>query len=540
MPRRVSDGEGRTVKKRQEVATGETGNTDAGVDRREFIGTAGLVAGAMLAPMAAAEAKSTQREITGWDANTLSARIGARDVSCVEVMDAYLAQIRRLNPKVNAIVAMVDEEKLRGEAQERDRQLARGESLGWMHGMPQAIKDTSHAKGIVYTTGSPLFKGTVSTFDSVITERAKASGAIIIGKTNVPEFALGSNTFNPVYGTTWNPYNLRKTVGGSSGGAGAALAAHMLPVADGSDMGGSIRNPSAWTNNYGLRPGAGTVPFAPSPETMVQQFAIEGPMGRTVKDVAMLLSVQAGHDPRAPLSVNLDPKQFTGNLDVDVKGKRIAWLGDWNGYFAMDPGVLDLCKSTLKVFAGLGCVVEEALPDFSAPELWDMWLTHRAWIMGNSLGDFYANPKTRALLSDNARWEVERSMQPDLTANKVFQSSISRTAWVQTVRQFFEKYDFAIAPTTQVFPFDAVIPWPKVVGGRTMETYHQWMGVVLPWTLAGTPVMNAPAGFSADGLPMGIQIIGKRQAEMAVLQMARAYEQATGWVQKRPAPLLKA
>jgi amidase len=510
------------------------------IDRRRFLAGAGAATAAVIAPATMAAAATSAVEITGWDADALARHIKARDVSCVEVMDAYLAQIRRYNPKINAIVAMVDEGKLRGEAEERDRQLARGEYLGWMHGMPQAIKDTSHAKGLVYTTGSTLFKGYVSTFDSVITERAKNAGAIIIGKTNVPEFALGSNTFNPVYGTTWNPYNLKKTVGGSSGGAGAALAARLLPVADGSDMGGSIRNPSAWTNNYGLRPGAGTVPFAPSPETMVQQFAIEGPMGRTVKDVAMLLSVQAGHDPRAPLSVNLDPKQFTGDLASDVKGKRIAWLGDWNGYFAMDPGVLDICKSTLKVFEGLGCVVEDALPDFSAAELWDIWLVHRAWIMGNSLGEYYADPKTRAQLSDNAIWEVERSMKPDMTANRVFQSSIARSAWIQAVNVFFQKYDFAIAPTTQVFPFDAVIPWPKVVGGRTMETYHQWMGVVLPWTLAGTPVMNAPAGFSADGLPMGIQIIGKRQAELAVLKMAYAYEQATGWVQKRPPPLLMA
>jgi amidase len=510
-------------------------------DRRDFLKQSALTAAtfATVTSIPGVAAAASPSEIVSWDANTLSQMIKTKAVSCVEVMDSYLAQIKRYNPRINAIVAMVDEANLRAQAAERDKELARGDYKGWMHGMPQAIKDTSHAKGLVYTTGSPLYKGYVSTFDSVISERAKNSGAILIGKTNVPEFALGSNTFNPVYGTTWNPYNLKKTVGGSSGGAGAALAARMLPVADGSDMGGSIRNPSAWTNNYGLRPGAGTVPFAPSPETMVQQFAIEGPMGRTVKDVAMLLSVQAGHDPRAPLSVNLDPKLFTGNLDVDVKGKRIAWLGDWGGYFAMDPGVLDISKSTLKVFEAMGCIVEEALPNFSAPELWDMWLTHRAWIMGNSLGEAYADPKTRAILSDNARWEVERSMQPDMTANKVFQSSISRTAWVQEVRMFFEKYDFAIAPTTQVFPFDATTPWPKMVGGRSMETYHQWMGVVLPWTLAGTPVMNIPAGFSKDGLPMGVQLIGKRQAEMAVLQMARAYERATDWVTKYPPNMRK-
>jgi amidase len=473
--------------------------------------------------------------ITGWDANTLAARIAAKDVSCVEVMDAYLAQIRRLNPQINAIVAMPDEGSLRAQAVERDRQLAQGQRLGWLHGAPQAIKDTAQAAGLRYTSGSPLLKDYVSTVDSVIVERAKKAGAIIIGKTNVPEWALGSNTFNPVYGTTRNPYDLTKTVGGSSGGAAASLAAHMLPVADGSDMGGSIRNPAAFCNVYGLRPGAGVVPLAPSPEVFVQQFAIEGPMGRTVKDVAMLLSVQAGYDPRAPLSVPLDPAQFAGELRMDVRGKRIAWLGDWGGYFATEPGVLDLCRSSLAVFEGLGCTVEEALPDFDPAVLWSTWLTLRSWIMGNYLGEHYTNAATRPLLSDNARWEVEQSLS--LTANEVFAASAARSAWADAVRVFFERYDYAVAPTAQVFPFDAAIPWPRQVGGRTMETYHQWMGIVLPWTLAGTPVMNAPAGFSAGGLPMGIQIIGKRHSDLDVLKIAHAYEAVTEWVQKRPAPV---
>jgi amidase len=507
------------------------------IDRRQFVIGLGGAATAMAAPASGA-ARAAGAEITGWDAHTLAQHIRARDVSCVDVMDAYLAQIGRLNPRINAIVAMPDTASLRAQAAERDRQLAQGQYMGWMHGMPQAIKDTAQAKGLAYTSGSPLLKGYISSVDSVIVERARAAGAIIIGKTNVPEWALGSNTFNPVYGTTFNPYDLKKTVGGSSGGAGAALAARMLPVADGSDMGGSIRNPAAFCNVYGLRPGAGTVPLAPSPEVFVQQFAIEGPMGRTVKDVAMLLSVQAGHDPRAPLSVNLDPLQFTGELRSDVKGKKIAWMGDWGGYFAMEPGVIDLCKSSLKVFEGLGCVVEEALPDFDPAALWQMWLTHRAWIMGNYLGEYYTDPVKRPLLSDNARWEVEQSF--NIKANDVFAASMARTAWVEAVRLFFDKYDFAIAPTAQVFPFDAAMPWPRQVGGRTMETYHQWMGIVLPWTLAGTPVMNAPVGFNAAGLPMGIQIIGKRQAELAVLQIAHAYEAATQWVQKRPPAMVAA
>jgi amidase len=509
------------------------------VERRSFLKAAGIAAGALLSPPLAktAFAATPGAEITGWDAHTLATRIKAKDVSCVEVMDAFLGHIRVYNPRINAIVAMPDERSLRAQAMERDRQLARGQYLGWMHGMPQAIKDTAQAAGLVYTSGSPLLKGYVSTVDSVITERAKNAGAIIIGKTNVPEFALGSNTFNPVYGTTFNPYDLKMTVGGSSGGAAAALAARMLPVADGSDMGGSIRNPAAYNNVYGLRPTFGVVPFAPSDEQFVQQFATEGPLGRTVKDVAMLLSVQAGCDERAPLSVNVDPAQFAGALQADVKGKKIAWLGDWGGYFATEPGVLDLCKSTLKVFESLGCTVEEALPAFAPAALWDMWLTHRAWIIGNYLKPYYTDPAKRVLLSDNARWEVEQSFK--LTADKVFESSSARTAWVGAVRDFFGKYDFAIAPTAQVFPFEATTPYPKVVGGRAMETYHQWMGIVLPWTLAGTTVMNAPAGFSATGLPMGIQIIGKRQSELAVLKMSQAYETATQWVQKRPPALLR-
>jgi amidase len=514
---------------------GEAGVMPDGMSRRHFMASAAAATGAMLAPAVPAMA-ATAAEITGWDANVLAAHIKARDVSCVEVMDAFLNRIKALNPQINAIVAMPDEANLRAQAAERDKQLARGQYLGWMHGMPQAIKDTAQAKGLVYTSGSPLLKGYVSTVDSVIVERAKNAGAIIIGKTNVPDFALGSNTYNPVYGTTVNPYNLKMTVGGSSGGAAAALSARILPVADGSDMGGSIRNPAAYNNVYGLRPTFGLVPLAPSDEQFVQQFATEGPLGRTVKDVAMLLSVQAGYDPRAPLSLNIDPAQFTGELSSDVKGKKIAWMGDWGGYFATEPGVLDVCKSTLKVFESLGCVVEEALPAFEAAALWDMWLTHRAWIIGNYLKPYYADKTKRALLSDNARWEVEQSFK--LTADQVFASTTARTAWVQAVNAFFDKYDFAIAPTAQVFPFEAATPYPKVVGGRKMETYHQWMGIVLPWTLAGTPIMNAPAGFSASGLPMGIQIIGRRQAEMAVLRMAHAYEAATQWVQKRPPPLV--
>jgi amidase len=507
---------------------------ETGVARRTVLKQIGLAAGAAAAgaPFGAAMAATPEADITGWNAIELSQRIKAKQVSCVEVMDAYLARIGRLNPKINAIVQLADAGNLRAQAAERDRQLARGEYLGWMHGFPHAVKDTAYAKGFISTSGSPILKDYVAPEDAIIVERMRAAGAIIIAKTNVPEFALGSNTFNPIYGITWNPYNLKKTPGGSSGGTAAALAARMLPVADGSDMAGSIRNPSAFCNVYGLRPTAGMVPMGPTPESFVQQIAIEGPMGRTVSDVAMLLSTLAGYDPRAPLSLDVDASKFAGALDSNVRGKRIAWLGDWKGYFATDPGVLDVCRQAAGVFQSMGCVVEEAVPDFSTELLWQTWLTTRAWIIGNYLGHYYEDPKTRALMKDSAQWEAQRSAT--ITQAGAFQASMDRTAWAEAVRKFFERYDFAISPTAQVFPFDATTPWPKTVGGRTMETYHQWMGIVLPWSLGGNPVMNAPAGFSADGLPMGIQIIGPRRSELEVLKMAKAYETATGWVEKRP------
>jgi amidase len=512
---------------------------DAGpqsAERRDVLRSGLALSGALAAgllPGAKASAAAAPRgaDVVAMDAMTLSSRIRNKQVSCVEVMDAFMTQIKRVNPKLNAIVQLQDEGKLRDQAAERDRQLARGQYLGWMHGMPQAIKDTAATVGIPSTSGSPILKDYIPKEDAVIVERAKRAGCIVIGKTNVPEWALGSNTFNPIYGATVNPYDLTKTVGGSSGGTAAALVSRMLPVADGSDFAGSIRNPSAFCNVYGLRPTAGVVPFAPSPEVFIQQFATEGPMGRTVRDVAMLLSTQAGHDPRAPLSVQLDPRQFMGKLERSFKGAKVAWIGNWNGYFPTEPGVLELCQASLKTFTDLGCVVEPVAPMFDPDALWQMWLTHRQFIIGNYLREFYEDPKLRPLMKDTAQWEVEQSMK--LTVPGLFAATAARTEWVMTVNKFFQKYDFIVTPTAQVFPFDVKIPWIKSIAGRTMETYHQWMGIVLPWTLAGTPIMNIPVGFSDGGVPMGMQLIGKRHADFQVLQMARAYEQATGWVQKK-------
>ncbi|MGQ7858797.1 amidase [Pseudomonas sp. 32A] len=466
------------------------------------------------------------------DAIELSRAIHARQVSCHEVMQAYLAQVERFNPTVNALVSLRSHEEVLAEAAQRDRELDQGQSRGWMHGMPQAIKDLAATQGLRTTLGSPLFAEHIPQEDAISVARVRASGAVIIGKTNVPEFGLGSQTYNSVFGTTGNAYDPRLVAGGSSGGAAVALALRMLPVADGSDMMGSLRNPAAFNNVFGLRPSQGRVPHGPAPELFVQQLATEGPMGRSVADVAQLLSVQAGYDPRVPLSLKEDPAALGEPLQRDFKGARLGWLGDYNGYLPMEDGVMSLCESALKDFAALGCEVEHCQPDFSLERLWQTWLVHRHWLIQGSLGAAYADPQKRSLLKPEAQWEVQGGLQ--LSAADVYQASVSRSDWYRALGKLFERYDFLLLPTAQVFPFDAQQPWPRLVAGREMDTYHRWMEVVIGPTLAGLPSMNVPVGFNPQGLPMGLQIIGPAQADRAVLQLAYAHEQLTQWVQRRP------
>lgn len=472
------------------------------------------------------------------DAIELSRAIHARQVSCHEVMQAYLAQVERFNPTVNALVSLRSHEDVLAEAAQRDRELDQGQSRGWMHGMPQAIKDLAATRGLRTTLGSPLFAEHVPQEDAISVARVRASGAIIIGKTNVPEFGLGSQTYNSVFGTTGNAYDPRLVAGGSSGGAAVALALRMLPVADGSDMMGSLRNPGAFNNVFGLRPSQGRVPHGPAPELFVQQLATEGPMGRSVADVARLLSVQAGYDPRVPLSLKEDPAVLGEPLQRDFKGARLGWLGDYNGYLPMEDGVMSLCESALKDFAALGCEVEHCQPEFSLERLWQTWLVHRHWLIQGSLGAAYADPQKRALLKPEAQWEVQGGLQ--LSAADVYQASINRSDWYRALGKLFERYDFLLLPTAQVFPFDAQQAWPRLVAGREMDTYHRWMEVVIGPTLAGLPSMNVPVGFNPRGLPMGLQIIGPAQADRAVLQLAYAHEQLTHWVQRRPPACLSA
>lgn len=482
-------------------------------------------------PLATPAAPASLNPIVAMPAHALSDAIRRREVSCVEVMRAYLAHIDHVNPKINAIVARRDPDALLREAAERDVQLDAGQWMGWMHGMPQAPKDLTAVRGMVTSMGSLVYKDSVTPHDSIIVERMRASGALFIGRSNVPEFGLGSHTYNQVYGTTGNPYDPSKTAGGSSGGAAAALAARMLPVADGSDFGGSLRNPAAFCNVYGMRPSAGRVPFGPSPEVFLKQLSYEGPMGRTPRDVALLLSVMAGYDKRSPLSLRDDPAEFAAPLDADMRGKRIGWLGDWNGYLAMEPGILDLCVQGLGTLGSAGCDVVDYQVPFAGDRLWRMWLAHRHLMVGGQFHALVENPETRKLLKPALIWEVEGL--EGMTARQVYQATEERSAWYQTVLRMFDEVDFLAVPSAQVFPFDASLDWPKQIAGRPMDTYHRWMETVTPWTLAGCPVISVPVGFNAQGLPMGMQLVGPPQADWDVLRLAHAYEQASDWVGAR-------
>jgi amidase len=483
-------------------------------------------------------AASTVSRLSGivmMDAVTLADTIRLRQVSCVEVMTAYLDHIDKINPRVNAIVALQDRSSLLAQSEERDRHIARGELMGPLHGFPLAVKDLMPVKDIRMTMGSPILKDFVPEEDGVMVERLRRAGGIFIGKTNTPEFGLGSHTYNPVYGPTRNAYDQTRSAGGSSGGAAVSLALRMLPVADGTDFGGSLRNPAGWNNVFGFRTSMGLVP-SNAQDGWFPSMSVAGPMARNVPDLAMLLSIQAGYDARAPLSTSGDGSAFQRRLESDLKGKRIAWSGDFKGYLPYEPGVLEVCTRALKVFESMGCVVEEAQPDYSIDAVWRAWLTLRAWQSGGSLLAYYNDPKKRALLKPEAIFEVESGLK--LTAFDISAASAVRTAWYQAVRQFFEKYDYFVVPTAQLFPFDVNLHWPQEIAGRKMETYHEWMKVVLLITMSGCPALAVPAGFGDAGLPIGIQIVGPIHAELACLQLAYGYDTATSWSTKRLPGLL--
>lgn len=476
--------------------------------------------------------EGTLSDIFDLRAVELSDAIKDKVVSCVDVMKSYLAQIDKVNPTFNAIVSLRNRDELLSEAAQKDSELVKGIYHGWMHGFPHAAKDLAATIGVPTTMGSPLLANAITEHDAIFVERLRKAGAIIIGKTNTPEFGLGSQTYNNVFGTTYNAYDPKLCAGGSSGGAAVALATRMLPVADGSDMMGSLRNPAAYNNIIGFRPSFGRVPFGPTMEIFSQQLGYEGPMGRTVRDTAMLLSTMAGFDSRIPLSICEDPLQFAGSLQADMKGKKIAWLGDFNGYLPMEPGILEMCRSALEHFECLGCIVESLTVDYPMEKLWQTWIVLRHWLIAGIAGPLYGKIEYRDKMKPETIWEIEGGLA--LTASDVYNASADRSEWYGNVANLFSQYDYLVLPSAQVFPFDAKIHWPREVAGKTMDTYHRWMEITIPGTLSGCPIVSVPVGFNSQGLPMGMQIIGPATQDLKVLQLANAYEEVSGWTKKVP------
>ena len=474
-----------------------------------------------------AMAPASENEICFTRAKDLAAMIRQKKISSREVVQAHLKQIARINPKVNAVVTLVPEDQLMAQAVAADEAAAKGNWLGPLHGMPVGVKDLHSTKGIRTTFGSPLHANDVPNFDSLVVEREKRAGAIVIGKTNVPEWGLGSQTFNPVFGPTMNPYDLTKTCGGSTGGGAVALACGMVPLADGSDMGGSLRNPPNFCNVVGLRPSPGR---APNPPTTLGWFtlSVDGPVARNVTDCAFFLSVLAGFDRRSPISIDQTGDQFAKPLgERNFKGVRVAMFKDLG--LPWEPAVDEAVKAQRKVFESLGCIVEEAEPDFrDANECFNLW---RHWSVEVGFGDILEAHADK--LNEYVHWHVQEGRK--LTGPQLSRLEVKRTELYQRMRQFMEKYQFFVMPVNQVLPFDVKTHYPTEIAGVKMENYIAWMKSAYYISTVGNPAMSVPCAFSEGGLPIGIQIVGRHNDDWSVLQMGYAFEQATRVGQRRPA-----
>jgi len=460
-------------------------------------------------------------------ARELTVSLRRREISAREVMAAHLARIERLNPRLTAIVAKLDDVACLALADDADRRLASGTTVGPLHGLPFAFKDLEAAVGFPMTLGSPILRHFVPVEDTVLVERLRKAGVIPIGKTNVPEFGMGSHTYNSVYGATRNPYDPTKSAGGSSGGAGAALAAGLLPLADGSDYGGSLRNPGNFNNVVGFRPTVGLVPLAPHPFPFVG-FMVKGPMARSVADAALLLSVMAGADGRDPGCWPSDPRVFANPLERDLRGVRVAWSRDLGG-LPLDRRVRAVLEAQRATFESLGCIVEEAYPELPGAD--EIFLDLRMWMSHNRLGFLVENYRDQ--MKPEAIWEVEQGGR--LSGADIARAMARHAELIERMRRFLERYEFFVCAVNQVPPFDVTIDWPKAIEGVAMEHYLAWMRSAYWITTTFCPAISVPAGFTPEGLPVGIQIVGRYRDDLGVLQMAHAFEQATRHGERRPA-----
>ena len=455
----------------------------------------------------------------------LAQKISSGEISAVETMQAHLAQIEKVNPQVNAIVTLLPERAME-EARKADEKLAKCEEVGPLHGLPVAHKDLVQTKGVHTTFGSLVFKDFTPEEDALLVERLRGAGAIMIGKTNTPEFGAGSQTFNQVFGETRNPYDLSKTCGGSSGGGAVSVACRMLPFADGSDLGGSLRNPANFCNVVGFRPSVGRVPSWPS-ESGWNSFAVDGPIARTVDDTALMLSVLAGPDLRSPISLPENGSIFRQSLERNSKGVRIAWSADLGG-LPVDSRVTETLEAQRAVFEDLGCIVEEGFPDFSDAD--EIFKNFRAWFYEMKLASLL--PEHRDKMKETVVWNIEAGMK--LSGPELGRAEVKRTALFHRVREFMRDYDFLALPVSQVPPFPIEQEFVSEINGVQMETYLDWMRSCYFISVTGQPAISVPCGFTTDGLPVGLQLVGKPQDDLGVLQLAHAFEKATRFYQKIP------
>ncbi len=472
---------------------------------------------------------ASSEELCFTEATVLVELLRRKKVSAVEVMKAHLNQVARVNDRVNALVTLVNEEQLLAEARAADDALAKGDWLGPLHGLPIGVKDLNSTRGIRTTFGSPLFKDNIPKADCLLVEREKNAGGIVIGKTNVPEFGLGSQTFNPVFGATRNPYDLSKTCGGSTGGGTVAAVCGMAALADGSDYGGSLRNPPNFCSAVGLRPSPGRVPNTPAGMAW-QTFSVSGPVARNVLDCAYFLSVLAGPDELIPISIEQSGNQFRQNLSGrNFKGTRVAMFRDMG--LPWEPEVKKAVRAQAKVFESFGCIVEEAEPDFVDAN--ECFLSWRHWMIESSFGDLM--PTKGNQLNEYVHWHVEEGKK--LTGPYLSRLEQKRSALYQRVRVFLDKYEFFLLPVNQVLPFDVEQHYPTEIDGIKMDNYLSWMKSACYITVTGNPAASVPCAFSNSGLPIGIQIVGRNHDDWGVLQMAYAFEQARNLQKPKPVAL---
>jgi len=505
-------------------------NTD--LTRRQFAQLVGTAVGATITaspPPSAASAPPVQAagaELCFMSVVDLAAGIQRKKFLAREVMSAHLAQIERVNPQVNAIVTLVADRAM-ADAARADELTAKGRSLGVLHGLPVAHKDLVDTAGIRTTRGSRFYQDHVPTRDALIVERIRAAGALTVGKTNTPEFGAGSQTFNAVFGATRNPYDRARTCGGSSGGAAVALACGMVPIADGSDTGGSLRNPPSWCNVVGIRPAPGRVPVESGSWS---PLSVQGPLARSVADLALFLSAIAGPDPRSPLSIQEDGARFRASLDRNFKGVRMAW---WRGLggIPFEPEIRRVVDGQRRVFEQLGCIVEDAEPDFEGVAEAFPVLRYAA-----------NHPQYAPLVAQNPAWVKDTIKFEVAEAERLKASDIGRALARQArmheqSRQFFERFEYFVLPVTQVVPFDVTTEYPTAINGVAMTSYVDWMRSCWYITFMANPAMSVPAGFTSDGLPVGIQLVGRHRSEWSLLQLAHAFEQATQHGRRRPTVL---